>query len=237
MGGGALASKILVVDDEEKILNIVENVLINEGYQVETESDAGRVAGMIRNGDFDLLILDLMMPGITGLEVCKQIRQFSDIPIIMLTARGEEVDKLLGLELGADDYVTKPFSTRELAARVKVILRRMDKTKPASSQLAMAGSIVIDISRFEGWLDGEPLGLTPTELKILHLLITHPGQVFSRLQILEYVFGDAYEGYERTIDTHISNIRRKIDTDEAERSLIRSVYGVGYKFVEKRDQP
>ncbi len=231
-----MANRILVVDDEEKILSSLKDLLINEGYDVSIQSDSSKISELVKRGDFSLLILDLMMPEMNGLEVCKQIRKHSDIPIIMLTARGEEIDKLLGLELGADDYITKPFSPRELAARVKAILRRIDRSNQRLNQLVNAGPITIDIAQYEGWINGNSLDLTPTELKILHLLMTHPNQVFSRLQILEYVFGDAYEGYERTIDTHISNIRRKIDLGD-EDSLIRSVYGVGYKYIEKRDLP
>lgn len=228
-----LANRILIVEDEAKILQAVADFLTGEGFQVTPLDDAGQAAGMALSGNYDLVVLDLMMPRVNGLEVCRQIRQTSNIPVIMLTARSDELDKLLGLELGADDYITKPYSPRELAARIRAVLRRTGQQPPVRDELLKVGPVSIDITRFEAWIEGAPVSLTPSEFKILQLLMEHPGQVFSRLQLLESVYGDAYEGYERTIDTHISNLRRKLDLDATQSSLIRSVYGVGYKFFER----
>lgn len=228
-----LANRILVVEDEAKILKAVSDFLTGEGFQVTSLVDSKQAAAMALSGNYDLVVLDIMMPDVNGLEVCKQIRQSSNIPVIMLTARSDEVDKLIGLELGADDYITKPYSPRELAARIRAVLRRTGQQTPARDEVLKAGPVSIDVSRFEGWINGAPLSLTPSEFKILNILMEHPGQVFSRLQLLEHVYGDAYEGYERTIDTHISNLRRKLDLDASQCSLIRSVYGVGYKFSER----
>ncbi|MEQ8175387.1 MAG: response regulator transcription factor [Syntrophomonadaceae bacterium] len=228
-----LANRILIIEDEVKILQAVADFLTGEGFQVTALDDARQAAGMALSGRYDLVVLDLMMPYLNGLEVCRQIRQTSNIPVIMLTARSDEVDKLLGLELGADDYITKPYSPRELAARIRAVLRRTGQQPPARDEVLKVGPVSIDVVRFEAWIDDTALTLTPSEFKILQLLMEHPGQVFSRLQLLENVYGDAYEGYERTIDTHISNLRRKLDRDPDGPSLIRSVYGVGYKFSER----
>lgn len=228
-----LANRILIVEDEAKILQTVADFLTGEGFQVTPLDDARRAAEMALSGSFDLVVLDLMMPHINGLEVCREIRRTSNIPVIMLTARSDELDKLLGLELGADDYITKPYSPRELAARIRAVLRRTGQQPPARDEVLKVGPVSIDVTRFEAWIEGVQLSLTPSEFKILQLLMEHPGQVFSRLQLLENVYGDAYEGYERTIDTHISNLRRKLDRGAAQSSLIRSVYGVGYKFSER----
>ncbi|MEN6391996.1 MAG: response regulator transcription factor [Syntrophomonas sp.] len=228
-----LANRILIIEDEVKILQAVADFLTGEGFQVTALDDARQAAGMALSGSYDLVVLDIMMPHLNGLEVCRQIRQTSNIPVIMLTARSDEVDKLLGLELGADDYITKPYSPRELAARIRAVLRRTGEQPPVRDEVLKVGPVSIDVTRFEAWIDDVGLTLTPSEFKILQLLMEHPGQVFSRLQLLENVYGDAYEGYERTIDTHISNLRRKLDRDADGPSLIRSVYGVGYKFSER----
>lgn len=228
-----LANRILIVEDEIKILQAVADFLTGEGFQTTALNDARQAAGMALSGNYDLIVLDLMMPNVNGLEICRQIRQTSNIPVIMLTARSDEVDKLIGLEMGADDYITKPYSPRELAARIRAVLRRTGQQPPVRREVLKIGPVSIDITRFEAWVEGAPLSLTPSEFKILQLLMEHPGQVFSRLQLLESVYGDAYEGYERTIDTHISNLRRKLDLGASQSSLIRSVYGVGYKFSER----
>lgn len=228
-----LANRILIIEDEAKILQAVADFLTAEGFQVTPLDDARQAASMALSGNFDLVVLDIMMPHVNGLEVCRQVRQTSNIPIIMLTARSDEVDKLIALELGADDYITKPYSPRELAARIRAVLRRTGQQPSGKDEVIKAGNLRLDISRFEGWINEIPLALTPSEFKILQILMENPGQVFSRLQLLESVYGDAYEGYERTIDTHISNLRRKLDTDASRPSYIRSVYGVGYKFSER----
>lgn len=190
---------------------------------------------MVQSEHPDLIILDVMLPEQSGWEVCRKIRFLSDLPIIMLTARSDEIDKLLGLELGADDYITKPFSLRELAARIRAVLRRYRcASGNTSGDTLQFGRLSLNPAHYEAAIDGNPVALTPTEFKILYFLAENPGQVFSRLQILENVFGDAYDGYERSIDTHISNIRKKIETDPSHPSFIGTVYGVGYKFLGMR---
>jgi two-component system OmpR family response regulator len=231
----ALARKILVVDDETKILQMIADFLTNEGFQVLMAVDGQEALRIVEMESPDLMVLDIMLPEQSGWEVCRQVRINSDLPIIMLTARSDEIDKLLGLELGADDYITKPFSLRELTARIRAVLRRYEKKEPDGSEQLKFGSLVLDAARFEAWLDGRPLSLTPTEFKIIYLLAENPGQVFSRLQILEKVYGEAYEGYERSIDTHVSNIRKKIEPDTSHSTYIGTVYGIGYKFIGTRE--
>jgi DNA-binding response OmpR family regulator len=225
--------KILVVDDEPKIVSTVRAYLEREGYDVMEASDGKRALEVFQQQLPDLIILDLMLPEIDGLEVCRQIRRSSDVPIIMLTARQEDADKLVGLEIGADDYVTKPFSPRELVARVKVVLRRI---RPAPSSVSPSclnlGELVIDEERFEANYHGHVLPLTATEFRILATLAGYPGKVFSRSQLLD-ALGETYEGYERTIDAHVKNLRRKLtEASQGEDRSIITVHGVGYKFQE-----
>lgn len=231
--------KILVVDDEVKILELVKNYLENEGYDVITADGGRKALELFEREKPDLVILDLMMPEIDGFEVCKKIYNSSTTPVIMLTAKTEEIDKLLGLELGADDYITKPFSLRELAARVKVILRRTSRILNDDNantdninqeRILQYEGIELDTKRKSVTVDGKPLSITPTEFKILNLLMAKPGIVFSRFQILEEVLGDYYEGYERSLDTHISNLRKKLDDDPVNPRYIKTVYGMGYKI-------
>ena len=220
-----------MVDDETKILQMIADFLTNEGFQVITAIDGSEALKMMEMESPDLMVLDIMLPEQSGWEICRQVRMNSDLPIIMLTARSDEIDKLLGLELGADDYITKPFSLRELTARIRAVLRRYEKKAPDGPEQLKFGSLVLDATRFEAWLDGRPLAFTPTEFKIIYLLAENPGQVFSRLQILEKVYGEAYEGYERSIDTHVSNIRKKIEPHASHSTYIGTVYGIGYKFI------
>jgi len=177
----------------------------------------------------DLIILDLMLPGLSGTDVCINVRKQSQTPIIILTARSDETDKIVGLKLGADDYVTKPFSPGELAARVEAVLRRV-RGGSSECDVVAFGDLVIDYPAFSARLDGREVDLTPTEFKLLEVLSRRPGKVFSRLELVDRVHGFAYEGYERTIDTHIKNLRKKLGDDAAEPRFIRTVYGVGYKF-------
>ena len=179
----------------------------------------------------ELVVLDLMLPGMDSLDVCRAIRKESDVPIIMLTARVEEVDKLIGLELGADDYITKPFSPRELVARVRAVLRRTQK-EGRTTPLIAAGEVTIDPDSRQVTVRGQEVELTPTELDLLHVLAHTPGRVFSRMELLDRVQGASYEGYERTIDTHIKNLRRKIEADPHDPQLLETIYGVGYRFRE-----
>lgn len=229
---------ILVVDDEEKMISVIQNYLEQEGFKVLTALNGQEALNKVRTfSDIDLILLDWMMPGLSGIDVCKQVRQTSEIPIIFLTAKSEEFDKLKGLEIGADDYITKPFSMRELVARIRVILRRIQKnqsTQPEESNkdLFVRGNITIDYAKRYVEVRGKAVSLTKTEFKLLTILIQRPGQVFSRLQLLEMVFGEEYAGYERSIDTHISNLRKKIDEDPSNPDYIQTVFGVGYKFGE-----
>lgn len=220
---------ILLVEDEKKLRDMVAQHLRQEGFAVALAGDGVEALRLWQDMKPDLMVLDLMLPSLSGWEVLKRIRQKSNTPVIMLTARADEVDKLLGLELGADDYITKPFSTRELSARIKAVLRR---SRPAvETALVSYRDLSIDPERMEVLVGEVPLQLTGTEFKILLLLAENPGQVFSRLHILERVFGDMYEGYERTIDTHISNLRHKMDAAAVSEVGIKTVYGIGYKLA------
>lgn len=228
-GGKVMAKgKIMVVDDEAKIVDLVRVYLEKDDYQVVSAGDGHQALELFRNEKPDLIVLDLMLPGMDGLEVCRNIRRQSGVPIIMLTARNEDVDKLMGLELGADDYVTKPFSPRELVARVRAVLRR-SRGEVAAARLITVGKLVIDPERYEVTCHGHPVELTPTEFKILAALAGSPGRVFTRLQLLDLAQGEAFEGYERTIDAHIKNLRRKLIQPEGECRLA-TVHGIGYKF-------
>ncbi len=227
-----MSNRLLLVDDEVKILDMIDNYLKREGFETARASNGNEALELFRSQSFDLIVLDLMLPELDGLEVCKEIRRFSEVPIIMLTAKNDEIDKLLGLELGADDYIGKPFSLRELTARIKAVLRRSKNHSPAVTTIKV-NNLRLEPSRFELYVDDTLLTLTPTELKIMYALLEYPGQVFSRLQLLERAYGDIYEGYERSIDTHISNLRRKLEKTASQIS-IKSVYGIGYK-VERED--
>jgi len=225
-----MSKKILVVDDEEKIRELVKNYLEKEGFEVLQAADGVEALESITKDKPNLIVLDWLLPGMSGLEICRQVRQKSNIPIIMLTARTEEVDKLLGLELGADDYVTKPFSLRELTARIRVVLRRTEPDDENKTETIKVGGLEINLNRHEVWSEGKSISLTPTEFKILTLLLSNPGRVYSRLQLLDAALGFAYEGYERSIDTHVSNLRKKIEPDPVNPRYILTVYGTGYRF-------
>lgn len=220
---------ILLVEDEKKLRDMVAQHLRQEGFIVALAADGLEALHVWQEIKPDLLVLDLMLPNLSGWEVLKKIRQKNNTPVIMLTARADEVDKLLGLELGADDYITKPFSPRELSARIKAVLRRSHPTEQITS--VSFHNLRINSERLEAFVGDLLLQLTVTEFKILLLLTENPGQVFSRLHILERVFGDMYEGYERTIDTHISNLRHKIEATTTSQVSIKTVYGIGYKLV------
>jgi DNA-binding response OmpR family regulator len=219
-----MPKKILVIDDEQQIVEICSDYLKSAGYQVISTNDSRAGIDITRREQPDLVVLDIMMPEMDGFEVCKAIRKQGDIPIIMLTARVDEMDKLIGLELGADDYMTKPFSPRELVARVKTVLRRVG-SEPGSD-LIRVGIIELDRNHFEIRLSERVISLTPTEFEILALLMSQPGRIFSRAQLLVAVHGVAFESYERAIDSHIRNLRHKLEPDE----LIMTVHGVGYRF-------
>lgn len=229
MNGG----KILVVEDESKIAEIVRAYLVKDGFTI-TVAETGQMAISLLKKGFDLVILDLMLPDMDGEDICVMIRKDSDVPIIMLTAKSEEDDRIKGLGLGADDYVVKPFSPRELVARVKALLRR---TMGTSATLGFnKDDLVIDSLRFEVSKKGTQVVLTPTEFKLLQCIASHPGQVFTRLQLVNVILGYDFEGYDRTIDAHIKNIRHKIEDNQRAPAYIKTVYGVGYKFTGLPDE-
>ncbi|PJI10476.1 MULTISPECIES: response regulator transcription factor [Clostridium] len=224
--------KILVVDDEEKILKVIEAYLIKEGFEVLTAKDGEEALNIFNKESVHLIILDLMLPKVSGEEVCTRIRAASSVPIIMLTAKIEEDDKIEGLTIGADDYVTKPFSNRELVSRVKALIRRTYRNNKPLAELLIInnGDLEIDIEKLIVKKQGKNVNLTSNEFKILMALLSNPGQVFSRDQLVNKAFGIDYDGFDRTIDTHIKNIRRKIEDDPKNPRYIVSIYGIGYKF-------
>lgn len=226
-------SRILVVEDESKIAEIVKAYLEKDSFEV-TIADTGEKAVSLLKEGFDLIILDLMLPDMDGEDICETIRKDSDLPIIMLTAKSDEDDRIAGLGLGADDYVVKPFSPRELVARVKALLRRIKGTKEIKS--FNNEDIVIDSLRFEITKKGSAVVLTPTEFKLLQCLSDRPGQVFTRLQLVNVILGYDFEGYDRTIDAHIKNIRHKVEDDQRNPSYIKTVYGIGYRFIGQPDE-
>ena len=227
-----LSKRILVVDDDAKTVELVKLYLNRDGYRVLTAYDGVEALHLARESHPDLIVLDLMLPGIDGLEVCRTLRAESDVPIIMLTARTTEQDRLTGLDLGADDYVTKPFSPKELAARVRVVLRRLPgemlQRGPAEIR---HGDLIINFRKYEASLAGRPLNLTPIEFKLLGVLVREPGRVFTRGELIERALGYDFEGFDRTIDVHIRNLRRKLEPAPNYPRYIKTVYGVGYKFI------
>ena len=229
-----MGKQILIVDDEPQIVRVLKGYLETAGFQVVTASDGAEAIAVFRHQSPDLVVLDLMLPEVDGLDVARAIRRQGDVPIIMLTARVEETDRLIGLELGADDYVTKPFSPREVVARVRAVLRRTERPEPASPTLK-EGDIVLDPDKRQVTVRGRPVELTPTEFDLLAVLMETPGRVFSRMQLLDKVQGYAYEGYERTVDAHVKNLRQKIEEDPRHPRVILTVYGLGYKFREAID--
>jgi DNA-binding response OmpR family regulator len=220
--------RILVVEDDRKIAELVRLYLEKDGYRVQVAYDGSEGLELGRKGGQDLVVLDLMLPSIDGFDVARMLRAESKVPIIMLTARSTEDDKLRGLDIGADDYITKPFSPRELVARVRAVLRRSSEDEgPEKVQL---GEVVVDFVRHEALLQGEPIHLTPKEFRLLATLAREPGRAFSRLELLEKVFGYDYEGLERTLDVHVMNLRKKIEADPAQPKYVLTVYGLGYKI-------
>jgi two-component system alkaline phosphatase synthesis response regulator PhoP len=224
--------KILIVDDEYQIIKVLKAYLEQTGFEVIAASDGKAALAAFQHDKPDFMILDLNLPGMDGLDVCRAVRQQSNIPILMLTARVEEADKLIGLELGADDYVVKPFSPREVVARVRAIFRR-GEGEPARQAIIRAGSLEINLEQHAVTLGEKAVDLTPTEFEILVVLARQPRRVFTRLQIMEQAQGSAFEGYERTIDAHIKNIRLKLEPDPKKPVFIHTVFGVGYKFETK----
>jgi two-component system alkaline phosphatase synthesis response regulator PhoP len=221
--------KVLVVDDDVKTVELVRLYLDRDGYQVLTAYDGVEALRLARENYPDLIVLDLMLPDIDGLELCRTLRRESDVPIIMLTARTTDQDKLTGLDLGADDYVTKPFSPKELAARVRAVLRRLPGER--GPEEIKSGELSMSFTEHEAWFAGRPLNLTSVEFKLLGVLAKEPGRVFSRASLIEEALGYDFEGFDRTIDVHVLNLRRKLEPDPSHPRYIKTVYGVGYKFV------
>jgi len=229
--------KILVVDDERKITDVVRAYLEKEGYVALVAETGQKALELIERSKPDLVILDLMLPDIAGEEICQRLRQRSDVPIIMLTAKVSEEERVKGLMIGADDYLVKPFSPRELVARVRAILRRVRRdTEALRDRLSFnQGALTIDLIRHEVRKNGQVVPLTAHEYKLLVALAEHPGRVYSRFQLVNKVQGYDFEGYERTIDAHIKNLRKKIEPDPKKPHYIQTVYGIGYKFAGEED--
>jgi two-component system alkaline phosphatase synthesis response regulator PhoP len=225
---------ILVVDDEKQIVELVSAYLEREGYNVVPAYDGQSAIDLAFQKKPDLILLDFMLPEINGFEVCRSIRKKAAIPIIMLTARDEEMDKILCLEVGADDYITKPFSPREVLARVRAVLRRSNSETIVSERIKV-GELEIDFAKHEVKKAGVIVSLTPTEFKLLEAMAKNPGRVFTRLQLIDYAQGYSFEGYERTIDAHIKNLRHKIENNPKNPSYIVTVFGVGYRLEDKSD--
>ena len=240
-----------MVDDEPELVAVLRAYLEREGFQVRTASDGQQALEATEQRVPDLILLDWMLPGLDGPEVCRRLRARHGVPIIMLTARSDEVDRIVGLELGCDDYITKPFSPRELVARVRAVLRRARGQGPVRAERPGAagppdaarhgrlqvGDLVVDLDAHRCWVQGREVQLTPTEFKLLAALASHPGRVFTRLQLVERVQGFAFEGYERTIDAHIKNLRQKLGDTPKNPRYIGTVYGVGYRLLFEGEPP
>jgi DNA-binding response OmpR family regulator len=225
---------ILIVDDEPKITQLVRDYLERAGFSVLVAYDGRKALSIAKTEKPDMVVLDLGLPQLDGLDFTREFRKASNAPIIMLTARAEETDKLIGLELGADDYMTKPFSPKELVARVRVVFRRIENALSANAEMIRVADLTLDVPRMRLTAEGRQIEeLTPTEFELLATLARQPGRVFTRAQLLDAIHGVAFESYERAIDAHIKNIRRKIEVKASEPQYILTVYGVGYKFVDK----
>ena len=222
---------VLVVEDEIEIARVVRDYLRNAGFEVIVVGDGGSAVASVRSAKPDLLVLDLGLPGRDGLDVAREIRRWSDTPIVMLTARGDETDRIVGLEIGADDYVVKPFSPKELVARVRAVLRRT-RTAARGDEVVRAGDVEIDTAKMRVSVGGTQVDLTPTEFQLLATLAREPGRVFTRSQLLDAVHGVAIESYERAIDAHVKNIRKKLEPEPGKPRYILTVHGVGYRFAD-----
>ena len=227
-----MSARILVVEDEPRMLDIIEYAITTEGFEVATAVDGEEALERARAEGFDVVVLDLMLPRLSGMEVCRTLRSESDVPIIILTAKDSELDRVLGLELGADDYVTKPFSTAELVSRIRAILRRRDLDRTARGGATITvGTLTLDFPRHQARIDGKPVELTPSEFKLLALLTDEPERVFTRRQIMEHLWQSPYVGDERAADVHVASLRKKIERDPSRPERLLTVRGVGYKIV------
>lgn len=227
-----MAKRILLVDDEPLIVKGLKFALESDGYETDSAGDGEQALEKIKNGNFDLILLDVMLPKMSGIEVCQAVREKSDVPIIMLTAKGEDMDKILGLEYGADDYMTKPFNILEVKARIKTILRRAGTGKEAPKMEITAGDITININTRSVISHGEPVNLTVKEFDLLNLFMSNIGKIYSRDELLETIWGFDYIGDFRTVDVHIRRLREKIEKDPANPKHIMTKWGVGYYFAE-----
>ena len=229
-----MTRRILVVDDNPKIVEVLEAYLVNEGFEVDTAADGDEAVAAVALHRPDLALLDVMLPGMDGIELTRRFQRDYDLPVILVTARTDEIDRLIGLEVGADDYISKPFSPREVVARVKAVLRRSERTAPEDVSVVELGDMRIDGLARTVTVEGANVALTRTEFDILTTLATHPGRVYTRMQLMESAQGDAFEGYERTIDAHVKNLRRKLGDDPRAPRWVQTVIGVGYKLEPAR---
>jgi DNA-binding response OmpR family regulator len=225
-----VSERILVVDDEPAIVDAVAYALRSEGFDVDSRSDGESALEAALVNGFDLVILDLRLPGLSGIEVCRRVRAASEVPILILSARDAEVDRVLGLEAGADDYVTKPFSIAELVSRVRAIFRRRDLDRGGGFAVRTVGSLRVDLARHKVTVDGRPVDLTPTEFKLLALLAQEPGRVYGRREVMQHLWESAYVGDERACDVHVSKLRRKIESEPGKPQRVITVRGVGYRL-------
>jgi DNA-binding response OmpR family regulator len=233
-----MSPRVLVADDDPGIRDVVAYALRHEGFETETVVNGSEALDAARASSYDLLILDLMMPAMSGIEVCRRLRAESHIPILMLTAKDAELDRVLGLEIGADDYVTKPFSVPELVSRVRAILRRRELDREeAAEPVREAAGVRIDFGRHAVTVDGRPVQLTPSEFKLAALLVQHPDQVLTRRQIMEYLWDSPYVGDQHACEVHVSNLRRKVEDDPAHPKRILTVRGIGYKLTASSRAP
>lgn len=229
-----MAESILLVDDEEKVLDFMSSFLQNEGFEIATAQSGSEALDKIKSVNPSIVVLDWMMPNMNGLDVCREIRKKSKVGIIMVTAKSDEIDKIVGLEVGADDYITKPFSLRELLARIRSVLRRIGDNPATADDSLVRDEITISVSQCRVWKNNEEITMTPTEFKLLLTLAEKPGIVYSRLQLLKAALEDELLNVERTVDAHISRLRKKIGDDPSDPKYIQTVYGFGYRFG---DQP
>jgi two-component system, OmpR family, alkaline phosphatase synthesis response regulator PhoP len=226
---------ILIADDNPKIVEVLSAYLTAEGFEVVTASDGTAALEAVAAHVPDIALLDVMMPGVDGIELTRRFQREHDLPVILVTARTDEIDRLIGLEVGADDYIAKPFSPREVVARVKTVLRRLDRTRERGpSEILRVGDLEIDLGGRSVTVSGTAVDLTRTEFDMLSTLAAHPGRVYTRMQLMEATQGDAYEGYERTVDAHVKNVRRKLGDDPKQPRFVHTVFGVGYKLDDQR---
>lgn len=225
-----MSRKVLVVDDEKTIIKGIKFSLMQDDMQVDEAYDGEEALEKIRNNTYDMVLLDLMLPKLSGMEVCQQVREISDVPIIMLTAKGEDMDKILGLECGADDYITKPFNILEVKARMKAIIRRNEAAKDKDQHVVKHGDLTVDVDNRRIYIKDKEINLTVKEFDVLELLVTNPGKVYSRDALLKIVWGSDYPGDARTVDVHVRRLREKVEANPSEPKYVQTKWGVGYFY-------